>query len=143
VSIVSVEMGVSEACGVATSWARVGEHRANLTLDPTGATPDTGTGAWISSAAVAASQTHDSTYPATVYDIADIPLNTTDIYHAAVGWQSGDTCVWIASDTDGTDVNTGCGQPLPNTFSGLAQDGYTNAANPATTANWAIKVNWQ
>lgn len=142
-SIVSVEMGISENCGTTQNWVQVGEHNPNLTLDPTGATPDTSTGSFLTSPTVAASQTHNAVYPATVYDIADLPINTTDIYHAAVGWQSGDTCLWIASDTDGTDPNSGCGSPFPNSWSGLAQDGYTNAASPATVANWAIKVNWQ
>jgi hypothetical protein len=141
-SITSVEMGYSDNCGVANSWVSVGEHPANFTLDPTGATPDLNAGSAVAPAATVAGQTHTGVYPGSVYDIPDIAINTTDIYHAAVGWNSGDTCLWIASDSDGTDPNSGCGSPFPNSFSGLTQDGYTNAASAATVANWAIKINW-
>jgi hypothetical protein len=80
-------------------------------------------------------------YPATTYDLPDLAINTTDIYHAAVRWASGDSCVWIASDTDGTDDP--CGQPLPNLFSLVSTDSYATAAIPANVANWALKLNWR
>lgn len=142
-SMTSMDIGVSEFCGVAGSFATVGEFRANLGLDPTGGTPNLANGVSINNAPVAAGQTHDAGYPATNYNLPDLAINTTDIYHAAVRWAGGDTCIWIASDTDGTDGGAqSCGQALPNNFSLLSTVSYTTAATAVNIANWALKINW-
>lgn len=139
----SVDIGVSEQCGVPGSFVTVGEFRANLGLDITGGTPDLGNGVSVSNAAIPAGHAHSGQYPGFVFDVPDLAINTTDIYHAAVRWAGGDTCVWIASDTDGTDGGAqSCGQPLPNNFSLLSTNFYTTAASAATIANWAMKINW-
>jgi len=139
----SMDIGVSEFCGVAGSFATVGEFLPNFGLDASGGTPDLNTGVSIANAPVAASQTHDGTYPATNYNLPDVAINTTSIYHAAVRWAGGDTCIWIASDTDGVDGGAqGCGNALPNNLSLLSTNSYTTAATAVNIANWALKINW-
>jgi hypothetical protein len=139
----SLDVGVSETCGLPGSFAVVGEFRANLFLDPSGGTPNLGDGLALFNVSVAAGQDHGGQYPAVNYNLPDLAINTTDIYHAAVRWAGGDTCVWIASDTDGTDGGAqSCGQALPNNFSLLSTNSYTTAATAAQVANWALKINW-
>lgn len=84
----------------------------------------------------------DWTYPATFYDTPDFGASTTTSYHAAVKWPVGDTCIWLASDTDGTDSS--CGNPTGtgSTFSYWTLNDYSTGANPFSTANWMMKIDW-
>ena len=85
----------------------------------------------------------DGSYPATVYDVPDLALSST-VYHAVSQWQPGDSCVWIGSDTDGTDDSApnDCGV-IPNSTSFFTSAGYTAPATPFSTANWMMKIDWQ
>ena len=145
-AMTSVEIGFSNSYPVPNAWNYVGINTPDTVTDPTGNTPDTSTGSSIStaSAPVVAYQTHDLLWPAVVYDIPDVPVDTTQVWHATVGWQSGDTALWIASDTDGTDPDSGCGIALPVNYSFASSDGYVNAAGVGRGGNvhWAIKINW-
>jgi hypothetical protein len=124
-------------CGSGPSWASVGIYPANTVLDPAGNTPDVanpliqcttlnlkGTGAF----------TGDWSYPATTYDFPDVNASTNSalanalIVHVAVQWPLGDTCIWIGSDTDGTDddaTSSGACTVMPGTSSYFTINGYT------------------
>jgi hypothetical protein len=127
-------------CGSGPSWAAVGIYPSNTVLDPTGNTPDLanvlvacttlnlkGTGAF----------TGDWSYPATTYDFPDVNASTnttlanTTVMHTVVQWPLGDSCIWIGSDTDGTDddfTSTGACTVIPSTTSYFTLNGYTSAA---------------
>ncbi len=122
--------------------ASVGVHPADVTQDPGGSTPDLSQGSAVTNVHVPQT-TWDGLYPGMQFALPDLPINpggTRSI--VAARWHSYDTCIWIASDTDGTDVTNGCGSPLPNGFSASNRDDFATNATPASVANWAIKVNW-
>ena len=144
-SITGIELSSWDFCGFGASWAEVGVYPSNLGLDPQGCTPDVaspittagGSSALISPAA------GDWGCPMTFYDTPDVPVGTTGSFHAAVHWQTGDTCVWIGSDTDGTD--SAFGAPIPNNgcCSLFTIDQYTTLANRFTAANWMLQIEWK
>ena len=140
--ITGVEAASWDFCGSSQSWATVGVYAGDNPVDPSGNTP----GTLLTSAATTtiAPFASDWTYPATFYDVTDIPVSSTTVYHGAVQWNPGDTCVWIGSDTDGTDDASppDCGK-IPGSTSFFTLDGYATPAILFTSANWMIKIDWK
>ncbi len=145
VCVTSVEVSLTEICAVDGQLAHVGHHPLASGVDPNvTVTPNLAAGDSLQNILVPANVTSDSCYPGQVYTLpTGVPVSPGGTpYIAAVGWVSGDTCIWIASDTDGTDVKSGCGTILPNNCSATSADDFATNAAPSTTVNWAIKVNW-
>ncbi len=144
-SVTSVDVSLTEICGVDGELAHVGYHPLASGVDPNvSVTPNLASGEALQNILVPANVTSDSCYPGQRYVLPDaVPINPGGLpYIAAVRWVSGDTCIWIASDTDGTDVKSGCGSLLPNNCSAASADDFATNAVPSTTVNWAIRVYW-
>lgn len=147
-NLLAVEASTWDFCGGTNCWSEVGIYQANLTQDPTGNTPDVssalasvgGSSACYSGGAF----TGDAGFPATLYDTPDLVANTTIDYHTSVHWNTGDSCLWVGSDTNGTadDSTTDCGaQPNVNAFSFFTLDGFaTNALNAGI--NTMERIDW-
>ena len=94
-SLTGMEMSSWDFCGFGPSWLDVGVYPANLLLDAQGCTPDVFspiTTAGGSSAAMSPSAA-DWGCPYTFYDLPDVGANTTTIYHGAIRWRTGDSCI--------------------------------------------------
>ena len=137
-SMTSVEMGISENCGVAGSFPVVGVMPESVALP---GFPDSSSLGLTTTGVIPANTTHNAVYPGTLFDNPDQAIDTTTVYFSGGAWSSGDTCVWFASDTDGTDDP--CGNALPNTLSSLSQNGFSTSGSGTTNWNWAMKINWQ
>jgi len=60
-------------------------------------------------------------------------------------WAIGDTCVWIASDTDGADdfsLSTDLCSTIPGTNSYFTLNGFSTPSILFTSANWMMRVEW-
>lgn len=142
-NLTSVEVATWDFCGTTQSWSVVGVYDTNWGLDPTGSSPDLNLPLGTVANGSIAAGAGDWTFPAHVYDIPDVTANTTTAYHAVVGWQSGDSCVWMGGDTTGTadDAGFDCGN-ITNTTSHLSSTGYTTPAGSWSTQNMMIRINW-
>ena len=145
-TLTGLEVSSWDFCGMGPDWAEVGIYPANSALDAQGCTPDVQSPistAGGSSAAMSPSAA-DWGCPLTFYDLPDVPASTSVYYHAAVNWQPGSSvCVWIGSDTDGTD--SALGPPIPNNgcCSLFSIDSYTTSAVRFTAANWMMQIKWR
>ncbi len=146
VSLTSVEVALTELCGGAPSLVEwVGAHPLASGVDPNvSIQPDLLAGSAVEDVIVPGNVTSDGCYPGSLFSLpAPVPVTAGGPPTlAAFRWGSGDSCLWIASDTDGTDVKSGCGSPLPNTYSGRSNDTFATNTEFSSFANWAIKVNW-
>ncbi len=145
VCVTSVEVSLTELCGVDGELAHVGHHPLASGVDPNvTVTPHLLAGDSLQNVLVPANVTSDTCYPGEIFVLPNgVPLSAGGApYVATVGWVSGDTCLWIASDTDGTDTKSGCGNALPNNSSATSNDDFATNAAPSSVVNWAIKVNW-
>jgi hypothetical protein len=145
-AVTGLEIASWDFCNVGPCWAEVGEYNANLAVDATGATPNLNSPISTIGSATAcmAPGSADSAAPYTFYDLPDFHINnSTTIYHAAVGWPAGDSCIWLGSDTDGTDT-TQCARQIPNsgTDSLWTLDGYATPGMRFSGANWCIRTKW-
>jgi hypothetical protein len=141
-NITGVEMDSWDFCGTGPTWAEVGVYGSNLGVDPAGCTPDLGNVCGNVLGAGMAPAAADWGCPATFYDISDCASDTTTIYHVASKWNTGDTCTWLGSDTDGIDSPNGA--PIPNNgcCSLFTLNNYTTAAVRFTAANWMQRITW-
>lgn len=145
--LTAVEVATWDFCGTAGTggWAEVGIYPSNLWISPAGNLPDLGNpfatvgGA---SAPVVPGQA-DSGYPTlTPYPmLPPVAASSATTYHVGTKWNTGDSCLWIASDSTATGPDP-CGT-LPNTTSYSSTDGYTASAGAATSINWMQKIDWQ
>jgi hypothetical protein len=146
-NLLAVEAVTWDFCGN-QCWGEVGIYQANLTQDPSGNTPDVsaplasvgGASACFPGGAF----TGDSGFPATLYDTPDLVATTAIDYHTAVHWTTGDSCLWVGSDTDGAadDSTTNCGVgPGTAAFSFFTLDGFaSNALNAGI--NTMERIDW-
>jgi hypothetical protein len=141
-SLTGVEVCTWDFCGTGGpgSWAEVGIYQADLAADALGRVPQFPGLATVGG--VSAPVTPGSTdwgYPASFYNTADVAVTSGTIYHSAVQWTVGDSCLWIAADTTGTGPDP-CGT-LPNTTSFTTTTGYATLGI-ASSLNWMIKTDW-
>jgi hypothetical protein len=139
-NLTGIEISSWDFCGTGPSWAEVGVYDANLGLDAAGCTP--GNGVATAANAAMAPNAGDWGCPSTFYDVPDTAANSSTIYHVAARWQTGDSCAWLGSDTDG--IDSGLGQPIPNNgcCSLFTIDSYSTSAVRFTAANWMMQVKW-
>jgi len=147
-SVTSIQMASWDFCGTGSttgpSWASVG-----LYDNSTVGTPGT-----LLVAATTLSMpvnAADFGYPATTYDFPDLYASTSSALagattiHAAARWPNGDTCIWMASDTDGTDdigsLRDSC-SVIPSTTSYFTSNGYSTSPVQFTAVNWMMKIDW-
>ena len=146
-AITSIEAASWDFCGHGPSWASFGIYPSNTVLDPTGGTPDLVNPFVLATTLSMAPGAADFSFPATVYDFPDVTstavLTGIRDSHVACQWASGDTCTWIASDTDAVDDDAGndCAS-LPTTVSYFTLNGYSTTAIPFPTALWMQRINW-
>jgi hypothetical protein len=145
-SLTSASVSSFDFCAIGACWAEVGIYPSNLTVDPTGTTPDvanplasvTGASACM---AIAAS---DGSCPLTVYNAGPVAVGagTANGVHVAAHWPSGDSCIWLGSDTDG--IDSVCGTPIPSNgqSSLFTANSYTSPGAQFTGANWMMQINW-
>lgn len=143
-NLTGVDIASWDFCGSSQTWGEVGIYDSNTTLDPSGGTP--GTSLTNDPTPTFAANAADWGCPATFYDVGDIAANTTTIYHAVAMWPSGDSCIWLGSDTDAIDDDPAGGKEdcsvLPNTTSFFTLDGYNTPGVPFSTANWMMRITW-
>jgi len=139
-TITQVEVASWNFCGAPAPWDEVGIYDSNLALDATGGTPALPALAAVNGQLVPAAQS-DWSYPATVYNTADYVVGAED-FHGAVKWPTGDSCVWIGSDTDSADAFNPCFDPAA-VKSYFTLDGYNTPAIIFSAANWMIRLDWK
>ena len=146
-TLTSIEAASWDFCGTGPSWASFGIYHSNTVLDPTGGTPDLANSIVLATALAMSPGSAEWSFPATVYDFPDV-TNTTELAsmtdtHLACQWAWGDSCTWIASDTDGTNHDSGndCAS-MPGTVSYFTLNGYSSAAISFTIALWMQRINW-
>ena len=141
-TLTGVEVATWDLCGTggSGSWAEVGIYPANLTVTSAGAIPDINNPlATVGGAsAPVAPGTVDWGFPATLFDTPDVLANTTTIYHTAIRWNTGDSCLWQIADSGSNPCNV-----LPNSSSFSSPDGYTATVGFASSTNWMQKLDWQ
>jgi len=152
-NILSIQAASWDFCGTGTStgpsWGSIGLYEGS-TVDPAG-TPDLNAAIASSTVLSMAVNAADFNYPGTTYDFPDVAVSTSSALanlgdgHVAMKWATGDTCVWIASDTDGADD---AGSPtdscsnIPGTTSYFTSNGYSTPGIQFTSANWMMRVEW-
>jgi len=145
-SLTSADVSSFDFCAIGGCWANVGIYPSNLSLDPSGTTPDvTSPLAQVSgSSACMAVAASDGTCPITVYDTADYTVDSASDggVHVAAQWPNGDSCIWLGSDTDG--IDSPCGVVVPNdgTHSLFTSSGYASPGAQFTGANWVMQISW-
>jgi hypothetical protein len=136
-NLTAVEAVTWDFCGGNSCWQQVGIYASNLTLDPSGNTPNLAsplTSLGGSTACNPGGAGGVWSFSATVYDTPDILANTTTVYHAGFEWLNGDSCLFVGLDNDGTDDDTGdnCAPALSGGPSASASfyslDGFATAA---------------
>ena len=144
-TLTGVEISSWDFCGFGPSWAEVGIYPANLAVDSAGCSPDVANPISTvgGSSAVMSPAAADWGCPITFYDTPDAGANSTTIYHVAAHWPTADSCIWLGSDTDGTD--SGLGTPIPNNgcCSLFTIDGYSSPGVQFSPANWMMQIKWQ
>ncbi len=152
-AILSIQMASWDFCGVGTStgpsWQSIGLYEGS-TIDPSG-TPDLAAAVALCTTLSMAPGAADFTYPATTYDFPDVAVSTSTALaglvngHVAAEWSAGDTCIWMALDTDGSDdagsASASC-SAIPSTTSYFTTTGYSTPAIQLTTGNWMMRVEW-
>lgn len=146
-NLLSMEAPCWDFNGTGGTFKDAGAYKANLGLDPTGntmdpASPISAVGGASASVAPGASQWG---YPATLFDFADVAATLGSIVHIGLHFNTGDTGLWQASDTDAADINptipSGCGV-LPNTTSFFTSNNFTTSAIPFSTVNAMQILHW-
>jgi hypothetical protein len=142
-NLTAVEVCTWDFCGTAGpgNWAEVGIYPADLAADALGRVPNIGSAvATVGGASASVTpSTADWGYPAHTYGMGSNPVGSSTIYHSAVNWVGGDSCLWIAADTTGTGPDP-CGT-LPNSASFTTSTGYATLG-VASSLNWMIKIDW-
>jgi hypothetical protein len=147
----SVQIASWDFCGSGPSWGSIGLYEGS-TADPQG-TPDLANPVATASTLSMAPNASDFSYPGTTYDwTPDVFTSTSSALaglvngHVAAKWATGDTCTWMASDTDGVDDDsgpTGTCTTIPSTDSYFTLNGYSTSAIAFTSTNWMERVVWQ
>ncbi len=151
--ILSIQAASWDFCGTGTStgpsWASIGLYGGS-TADP--GAPDLASPVAQSTTLSMAVNAADFTYPGTTYDFPDLAVSTSTALaglvsgHVVAHWPTGDTCIWIASDTDGADDSTSstdtCSS-IPSTTSYFTSNGYSTPAVAFTSANWMMRIEWR
>lgn len=145
-NLLSMEAPCWDFGGFGGTFQSAGAYAANLGLDSTGNTMDPASpisAVGGSSAAVAAGSAQWG-YPATVFDFADVGATLGSIVHIGLRFQTGDTVLWQASDTDTVDDDAGndCAKPFPNTTSFFSSDNFSTTAIPFSTVNVMQRLIW-
>jgi len=139
-TLTGVDVSSWNFCAVGSPWGEVGIYNSNLTLDPSGGTPKL-PGAAVNVGQVVPAAQSDWGCPATLYDTADIGTGGGD-WHGAAKWATADSCLWLGSDTDGTD-DAFSNTSIPATCSYFAPDNFAAPAIQFTPANWMIRLLWR
>jgi len=149
-SLSQVEIASWDFCGSGPSWGSIGVYPGN-TVSPAGV-PDIANPIATSATLNMAPNAADFSYPGTAYPFASpvnvstsVALATSTDVHVAAKWASGDTCSWMASDTDGIDDDTtsvGTCSKIPNTTSYFTSTGYSGGSSVAfPSASWMQRTN--
>jgi hypothetical protein len=148
-NFLSVQAASWDFCGTGPSWASVGIYGASTSLGSN--TPDLANVLAASTTLSMAPNASDFSYPATTYDFPDIAASTNTtianatVMHAAMQWPLGDSCIWIGSDTSGTNddsTSTGGCSTIPGSTSFFTRTGYTTASTLLTNVNWMMRIDW-
>jgi hypothetical protein len=152
-SVTSFQIPSWDFCGTGSttgpSWASIGLYEGS-TVDPAG-TPDLSA---VIASATTLSMPVNSTgfgYPATTYDFPDVFVSTSSALanmtngHMAAKWPTGDTCIWLAGDSDGADdgaLPTASCSTFPSTNSYFTANGYSTNGIQFTSTNFMMKVDF-
>lgn len=148
-SLSQVEIACWDFCGSGPAWGAIGVYAGNTI------SPSTAPGALIAASAGALNMPPSAAqfnYPGTAFPFASPVLTSTNTalatasdIHVATKWATGDTCSWMASDTDGIDddtTSTGTCSSIPNTTSFFTSTGYSSGTGIAFTgASWMQRTN--
>ena len=138
--ITSLEVSNFDFCGIGPTWGDVGIYPDNgLGTD----TPNVLTPIWSSTTASMNPGASQGSAPFEVYSFTAFAAVSTTMYHGTVHWATADTCIWLGSDTDGTDTTITCARLVPNdgTDSSWTLNGFSSPGND-DTINYCIRINW-
>ena len=162
-NLTAVESVTWDFCGGNPCWQQIGIYQSNLTLDPSGNTPNLGsplTSIGGSTACNPGGAGGVWGFPAVVYDTPDILANTTTDYHASFEWANNDSCLFVGLDggagwIGGTNDDAGddCAPQIQGTSSVgsnsfYSLDGFATAAVDGTTGgiypvyNLLQRIDW-
>jgi hypothetical protein len=140
----AIEANSFDFCGTGPSWASIGIYGPNTAAGST--TPNLANPFVLcTSLKVGPGGTYGTTY-----DFPDVNVSTNTalanatLMHVAVQWPANDSCIWIGSDTDGTDddsTSTGSCTTIPGTASFFTLNGYTTPAL-LTGVNMQMRIDW-
>jgi hypothetical protein len=144
---VEIATVVSSACGnivgnPAGGWDEVGIYPSDLAQDSSGGTPDTANPAANVAPVTIPNGTLQWGYPASFVDTADISASTSIVYHAAVKWDTMDSCMRVTAD-DSTSVGPDPCGVIPSSTSYSTLDGYATNAVAFSQVNWLLKIDWK
>jgi len=139
-TLTGVDVATWNFCSLASPWNQVGIYDSNLTLDPSGGTPRLPGLAVVFGQQTPAAQS-DWGCPATLFDTPDLVVPGSVDLHSAVKWQTADSCLWLGSDTDGTD-DAFSNTQIPATCTYFALDNFAAPAIQFSPANWMIRILW-
>jgi hypothetical protein len=100
-NLIAVEAVTWDFCGTNRCWQQIGIYPSNLTLDPSGNTPNLAsplTSIGGSTACYPGGAGGVWGFPAVVYDTPDVGANTTTDYHVAFEWVTRDSCLFQGLD---------------------------------------------
>jgi hypothetical protein len=140
--LTAVESATWDFCGTSSCWQQIGIYASNLTLDPSGNTPNLASPLTsIGGSTACSTNTMGGVwgFPAYVYDTPDITANTTTDYHTSFEWANGDSCLYVGLDDNGTSDDAGddCAPAISGgTFTGsnsyFSLDGFATPAVDVT-----------
>lgn len=138
-TVTGVEVSSWDFCGFGPAWARIGLY-PDQGANP--GTPDITAPFGEDATPSMAPSAGDWGFPATFYDIPDGAPGAGVTYHVASNWTTGDSCVWLGSDTTGTAPGTNGCHPGGFGWSGFTVNDYTTAEIPFSSANWMMRIDW-
>jgi hypothetical protein len=135
-NLTGIEIASWDFCGTGPSWGAVMSSDSDTAFDPSGGTPNIATPVASATQLSMGPAQSDWAYPATFYDYPDAAYGGENL-HGVACWPSGDSCIWLGSDTDFVD---GTCDLLGASY--FTADGYATIAVQFFGANWLIKQYW-
>jgi hypothetical protein len=124
----------------AGGWDAVGIFPEDLAQDSSGGTPDQGNPAAAVAPLPIANGTLQWGYPAAFANTPDIAGGPS--YHAAVKWDTADSCMRVTADDSTAAGPDACGT-IPSSTSFSTVDGYATNALAFSQVNWLLKIDWK
>jgi hypothetical protein len=146
--VTAIEIASWDFCGTGPSWSSVGLYPASPLLGPNA--PDLTTPVALATTLNVPPGAADWSYPATTYDFPDVAASTSSTLanatalHVTVGWPTGDSCIWVASDRNGTGDDgslAGACTKVPGSVTYFSTNGFTTPGT-VNVQTLMMRVSW-